>query len=109
MARYWCAGAMARALGETFPWGTLVVNAGGCAFIGWFAGVTAPEGRLLAPPLARQFVVVGVGGGFTTFSSFGIRTLRLSEDLPLLEEMMGRGLVALERVKVLRHGTPAGS
>jgi CrcB protein len=80
MARYWCGGAMARALGETFPWGTFVVNVAGCAFIGWFAGATAPEGRLLVPPLARQFVMVGVCGGFTTFSSFGIETLRLAGD-----------------------------
>src|SRR5512140_2994273 len=59
MARYWCNGAMARLLGETFPWGTLAVNAVGCGAIGWFAGATAPEGRWFVPSLARQFVMVG--------------------------------------------------
>jgi CrcB protein len=80
MARYWCYGAMARMLGDTFPWGTFVVNITGCAFIGWFAGVTVPEGRYFIPALARQFVMVGICGGFTTFSSFGLETMRLAGD-----------------------------
>ena len=80
MARYWCTGILARVLGETFPWGTFVVNVAGCAFIGWFAGATVPEGRWFVPSLARQFVMVGVCGGFTTFSSFGFETLRLVGD-----------------------------
>jgi len=80
MARYWCNGPMARLLGETFPWGTLAVNALGCGLIGWFAGATAPEGRWFVPSLARQFVMVGLCGGFTTFSSFSLETLRLAAD-----------------------------
>ena len=80
MARYWCSGAMARVFGETFPWGTFTVNAAGCAFIGLFAGVTVPEGRYYLPLLARQFVMVGLCGGFTTFSAFSLETLRLAGD-----------------------------
>jgi len=79
-ARYWCYGLMARMLGETFPWGTLAVNVIGCSFIGVFATLTGPEGRWLAPSSLRMFVMTGVCGGFTTFSTFGLETLYLARD-----------------------------
>ena len=79
-ARYWCYGLMARMLGETFPWGTLAVNVIGCSFIGVFATLTGPEGRWLAPSSLRMFVMTGVCGGFTTFSTFGLETLYLTRD-----------------------------
>lgn len=80
MARYWTYCLIARAAGGTFPWGTLMVNVVGSTFIGWFAALTAPEGRWLVPVAARQFVMVGICGGFTTFSSFSLETLRLVND-----------------------------
>lgn len=80
MARYWCGGVIARWLGPAFPWGTLTVNVLGCAFIGGFATLTAPEGRWLVSTTARQFVMIGVCGGFTTFSSFSLETLNLVRD-----------------------------
>ena len=80
VARYACAGAMARLMGETFPWGTLTVNVVGCAIIGILAALTGPEGRLLAPPSVRQFLMPGFCGGFTTFSTFSLETLNLSRD-----------------------------
>ncbi len=80
MARYFCYGAAQRVLGPTFPWGTLLVNLTGCAFIGFFATLTAPDGRWLVGTLPRQFVMVGICGGFTTFSSFSLETLALARD-----------------------------
>ena len=79
VARYLVSGWAARAWGETFPWGTLVVNVTGSFLIGLVAVLTGPDGRLLWPPAARQFVMVGVFGGFTTFSSFSLEAWRLLE------------------------------
>ena len=80
VARYWCSGFAAVRFGETFPWGTLIVNVLGSFVIGLVAVLTGPDGRLLVPSVARQFVMVGICGGFTTFSSFSIQTLTLVQD-----------------------------
>lgn len=80
MARFALSGAIARSLHEVFPWGTLIVNVTGCFIIGFFAGLTGPEGRVLVPPDLRQFVMVGICGGYTTFSSFSLQTLNLARD-----------------------------
>jgi CrcB protein len=63
--------------GETFPVGTIVVNVTGCFVIGLFAALTGPDGIFLASPLTRQVVMLGVLGGYTTFSSFSLQTLTL--------------------------------
>jgi fluoride exporter len=78
--RFLCSNMVARAFGETFPWGTLLVNVSGSFLIGLFAVVTGPDGRLLVGSTARQFVMVGVFGGYTTFSSFSLQTLNLARD-----------------------------
>lgn len=57
------------------PWGTLLVNVSGCAAIGLLAGLL--EERSTASPELRLFLLVGVLGGYTTFSSFGLETHRL--------------------------------
>jgi CrcB protein len=80
VARYWCSGVVARLIGETFPWGTLIVNVLGSFVIGFFATITAPDGRWLVGTIPRQFVMVGICGGYTTFSSFSLQTLNLMED-----------------------------
>lgn len=77
VARYWCSGLVARAFGETFPWGTLIVNVLGSFVIGFFATLTAPDGRLFVGSTTRQFVMIGLCGGYTTFSSFSLQTLNL--------------------------------
>jgi len=77
MARYWCSGVAARLFGETFPWGTLIINIVGSFVIGFFATLTGPDGRILVNSTVRQFVMVGICGGYTTFSSFSLQTLNL--------------------------------
>jgi fluoride exporter len=79
-ARYWCSGFVARWIGETFPWGTLLVNVSGSFIIGFFATIAGPDGRLFVGSTARQFVMVGICGGYTTFSSFSLQTLNLMND-----------------------------
>ncbi|HEX9767562.1 MAG TPA: fluoride efflux transporter CrcB [Kiloniellales bacterium] len=78
--RYWCSGVIARHIGETFPWGTLVVNVVGSFLIGVLATLSDPDGRLLMSPTLRQFFMLGVFGGFTTFSSFSLQVLNLVRD-----------------------------
>ena len=78
--RYWLSGAVARTIGETFPWGTLIINVSGSFIIGFFAALTGPDGRVFVGSTARQFVMVGLCGGFTTFSSFSLQTLNLLLD-----------------------------
>lgn len=83
--RYWCSGIAARGFGETFPWGTLIVNVLGSFVIGFFNSLTAPDGRFLVGTPARQFVMVGICGGYTTFSSFSLQTLNLVRDGELVD------------------------
>jgi CrcB protein len=78
--RYWCSGVVAQAFGETFPFGTLVVNVTGSVLIGMVAVLTGPDGRILMAPDLRQLIMVGLFGGFTTFSSFSLQTLALLQD-----------------------------
>jgi fluoride exporter len=80
IARFAGSGFVARHYGETFPWGTLVVNATGSLIIGCFATLTGTEGRWLVSPSTRQFVMIGICGGYTTFSSFSLQTLSLARD-----------------------------
>ena len=78
--RYWLSGAAVRLFGETFPWGTLIINITGSFVIGFFATLTGPDGRLYVGSSVRQFVLVGICGGYTTFSSFSLQTLNLMND-----------------------------
>jgi CrcB protein len=80
MSRYGFSGVIANWIGAAFPWGTLVVNVTGCFVIGIFDMLTGPDGRLLVPPNARLFVMVGICGGYTTFSSFSLETLNLARN-----------------------------
>ena len=79
VARYWMSGWVAERGGETFPWGTLTVNVVGSFVIGLLAAFE-DSARVGLPPEARQFLMVGILGGFTTFSSFSLQTLRLMQD-----------------------------
>jgi CrcB protein len=77
VARYWVASMVAALTGPRFPWGTLLINFTGSFVIGWFDALSAPDGRLSVPLEMRAFVMVGICGGYTTFSSFSLQTLEL--------------------------------
>ena len=78
--RYWLSGVVAQRFGETFPWGTLLVNVSGSFLIGLFAALAGPEGRLLIPRRFSLFFMPGLCGGYTTFSSFSLQTLKLAQE-----------------------------
>jgi CrcB protein len=80
VARFWFSGLVARHFGETFPWGTLLVNVSGSFAIGLFSTLTEPGGVWLTTPSARQFFMIGICGGYTTFSSFSLQTLALARE-----------------------------
>jgi fluoride exporter len=79
-ARFWVSGFVAQGAGEFFPLGTLLVNVSGSFIIGFFATATDPLGRGFVPPVFRQFFMIGVLGGYTTFSSFSLQTLDLAQN-----------------------------
>lgn len=78
LLRYWLSGVIARRYGETFPLGTLVVNALGCFVVGFLFYFFYD--RSLTTPTARTVILIGVIGGFTTFSSYGLQTFTLLRD-----------------------------
>lgn len=78
-ARYFVSGFIARHVGETFPWGTLVVNVTGAFAIGIIAAAASGH-SLFQVPASWQFAVVGFLGSFTTVSSFSLQTLALARD-----------------------------
>lgn len=80
IARFWCSGVVARMVGETFPWGTMMVNVLGSFVIGLIAALTAPDGRIFMGSTARLALMAGICGGYTTFSSFSLQTLSLMND-----------------------------
>jgi CrcB protein len=78
--RYCLSGVIGQRLGETFPWGTIAVNVSGCFLIGFIDTLTGVDGRAVVNPHAREFIMLGLLGGYTTFSSFGLQTLNLARD-----------------------------
>jgi CrcB protein len=76
-ARYLVALMLANRFGAVLPWGTLAVNVLGSFLIGLLATQADEFGSI--SPQVRLFLVVGVLGGFTTFSSFSLESLRLIE------------------------------
>ncbi len=84
MARFGVGGFVMRVTGLTFPLGTMLVNISGALVIGFFATLTGPDGPILASTHTRQFVMIGICGGYTTFSSFSLETMNLALDGQLL-------------------------
>ncbi len=100
MARYGAGVLTNRVIGPPVPYATALVNILGCAVIGVLAGGAA-GGHIRMSPEARLFVFVGILGGFTTFSSFGLDTLnlflegRISHALLNVAVQVGLGLAAV--------------
>ena len=65
--------------GYIFPWGTIIVNVTGCFVIGFIYTISVGEGRMILSSLTRQFIMIGILGGYTTFSSFSLQTLTLAQ------------------------------
>jgi CrcB protein len=82
VARYGLAGLVQRFTTPYFPFGTFVVNIVGCLAFGILAGLA--EQRFALGPAARAFLLIGVLGGFTTFSSFSFETFQLLRDAELM-------------------------
>ena len=78
-ARFWLSGFVARRVGETFPWGTTVVNVSGAFLLGILAASAASHG-IFADVKPWQFAAIGILGTYTTVSSFSLQTLSLARD-----------------------------
>lgn len=77
MGRYWCNELVAARMGPEFPWGTLLVNVAGSLAIGMLAALNASLDNPWLGAEGRAFVMVGLCGGYTTFSAFSLQTLIL--------------------------------
>ena len=75
--RYWISTAVQSRTATSFPYGTLTVNVVGSLFIG-FLYIWLTE-RMAVGPAGRGFMLIGVLGAFTTFSTFSMETLNLME------------------------------
>ena len=90
MWRFWWSGLIAQRFGETFPFGTLVVNMVGSTIIGIVAGFLMHVSNSVIASALQQLLAVGICGGLTTFSSFSLQTYNLIVD--------GRWLSALSNI-----------
>lgn len=81
MGRFWIAGFIGQRYGDAFPWGTILVNVSGSFAIGALAALTATDDRthVRLSPMEAQFFMVGICGGYTTFSAFSLQTLKLMQ------------------------------
>jgi CrcB protein len=77
MARYGVGVWFTTLTGLIFPWSTLLINISGSLAIGFFATAIGPAGRIMVPIDGRAFLLVGICGGFTTFSAFSLQTMEL--------------------------------
>ncbi|MBF0569226.1 MAG: fluoride efflux transporter CrcB [Candidatus Omnitrophica bacterium] len=99
VSRFLLSSAVQRAAGEGFPFGTFTVNMIGCFLIGILWAIS---GRVALPFALSLFLFVGILGGFTTFSSFGIESFSLMHDgawrtallYVVLTNVLGLGLAA---------------
>jgi CrcB protein len=77
VARFWLDNVISNHFSKLFPLGILTINVTGSFLIGILFSLIGPEGRFLVSPTVRMFFMVGICGGYTTFSSFSLGTLTL--------------------------------
>jgi CrcB protein len=91
MARYGFSGAVAHLTGGNFPYGTMFVNVTGGLLIGFLASLSAADSQFFIPASARLFLMTGICGGYTTFSTFSLESfnlIRSGEALAALANML---------------------
>lgn len=103
-ARFWISNLAAARWGETFPWGTLLINVSGSFLIGILAGHSTATDSWFASDSARKFLMVGICGGYTTFSAFSLQTLTLAQK----EQWLSAGLYILASVALCLVATWLG-
>ncbi len=86
LLRFWVSTGVYTLTGRAFPYGTLIVNVLGSLLMG-FLYIWLLE-RTLAAPALRAFILIGLLGAFTTFSTFSIETLNLVEAGELLKALL---------------------
>jgi fluoride exporter len=94
--RYWLSGWAAQQFGQTFPWGTLIVNFTGSALLGVFNGWLSS--RIGIDPRLRLLVAIGFFGAYTTFSTYSnesVALYRAGDWLGLLGYVLGTNLSCL--------------
>lgn len=87
LCRYVVGAAFLQRFGPGFPYGTMTINIVGCFLIGVISELAIAR-SIIVTPLARTFLVVGVLGGFTTFSSFSYDTIVLAEDAAVIPALI---------------------
>ena len=91
LLRYWIGLATAR-WSQVLPWGTIMINVTGSFAIAFFGTLTAASGRLPMSETGRLVFMVGLCGGYTTFSSFSLQTLDLLKNGAPARAMLNIGL-----------------
>ena len=78
ISRYWLTEFIAHRWRDDFPVGTLIVNVTGSFLVGFIAALTGIEGPARVSLTTKNFFIIGICGGYTTFSSFSLRTVDLA-------------------------------
>jgi len=87
LARY-VIGVVSAPINTSLPLGTVIINVTGSFVIGFFGTLTVAHGRFPAPENLRLFVMIGLCGGYTTFSSFSLQTLDLLRQGAIIRAML---------------------
>lgn len=87
LARY-LVSLLAMPISQDLPWGTILINISGSFVIGFFGTLTLAHGRYPLSENMRLFVMIGLCGGYTTFSSFSLQTLELLRSGAIVRAML---------------------